>query len=286
MITISSKKLSIANRLKQIENIHLKNQIDNEEISFRERMLTPFYNSISVFLLKIAPRQKIASINKKLESAGFLKNYNAQKWIFSKIMISLLCSILIAVFSLSVDSHIFKALLLSVIVFITVNTFFNFYLTKRIESRKKLILRDLPYTLDLITVSVEAGLSFDGAMTRVINNIDGELCNEFAKGLKEIKMGIDRKTALNNMSKRCDVKELSMFVTALIQADNLGVSLGRVLRIESSNLREQRKQSAREKAMKAPIKMLFPLIFFIFPSIFIIILGPAVIRIMDIFVKR
>ena len=98
-------------------------------------------------------------------------------------------------------------------------------------------------------------------------------------------MGIQRKVALRNMSERCGVKELSMFITSLIQADELGVSLGRVLRIESENLREHRKQVAREKAMKAPIKMLFPLIFFIFPSIFIIILGPAAINIYNVFVK-
>jgi Flp pilus assembly protein TadB len=163
------------------------------------------------------------------------------------------------------------------------NVIFSFYISSKIESRKSIILKDLPYTLDLITVSVEAGLSFDGAMARVVNNISGELCDEFAKALKEIRMGIQRKTALRNLSDRCDVKELSMLVTSLIQADDLGVSLGKVLRIESANLREHRKQIAREKAMKAPIKMLFPLIFFIFPSIFIIILGPAVIRIFGIF---
>lgn len=285
MTIINSRKLTINNRLKLIENIHLKNQENTEEASFKERMITPLYNSISKFLLKIAPKQKVASINKKLESAGLLKNNNAQKWIYTKSMVTLIISILIALLSLLVDPSIFKAVLLSIIVMLSINTFFNFYLSKRIEKRKKMILKDLPYTLDLITVSVEAGLSFDGAMARVINNIDGELCTEFAKGLKEIKMGIERKTALKNMSNRCDVKELSMFITALIQADDLGVSLGRVLRIESSNLREKRKQSAREKAMKAPIKMLFPLIFFIFPSIFIIILGPAVIRIINIFVK-
>ena len=126
---------------------------------------------------------------------------------------------------------------------------------------------------------------FDGALARVISNINGELCDEFANSLKEIRMGIERKVALRNMSDRCDVKALSMLVTSIIQADELGVSLSRVLRIESENLREHRKQVAREKAMKAPIKMLFPLVFFIFPTIFIIILGPAVIRMITIFAK-
>jgi len=135
-----------------------------------------------------------------------------------------------------------------------ISTIFNFYLSKKVNRRKKIIVRELPYTLDLITVSVEAGLSFDGAMARVIVNISGELCDEFSKTLKEIRMGIQRKVALKNMGQRCEVKELSMLLTSLIQADDLGVGLANVLRIESAGLREHRTQVAREAAMKAPIK--------------------------------
>lgn len=198
----------------------------------------------------------------------------------------LISSAIVGLLSFAVSKDGFKTIAIMLIVAVAVNYFFSFYLSSRIEDRKKKILKDLPYTLDLITVSVEAGLSFDGAIARVINNISGEICEEFSKSLKEIRMGIERKAALRNMSDRCDVKELSMFVTSLIQADELGVSLSRVLRIESANLREQRKQASREKAMKAPIKMLFPLVLFIFPSIFVIILGPAVIRMIDIFGKQ
>lgn len=201
-------------------------------------------------------------------------------------MIILIFSTILGVLVLMVDFNIMKVIVFTILVVITINVFFNFYLSRRIQNRKNKILKDLPYTLDLITVSVEAGLSFDGAIARVISNIRGELCDEFAKSLKEITMGIERKAALKNMSERCDVKELSMFISSLIQADELGVSLSKVLRIESANLREHRRQVSREKAMKAPIKMLFPLIFFIFPTIFIIILGPAVIRMITIFAKR
>ncbi|NDL67330.1 type II secretion system F family protein [Anaerotalea alkaliphila] len=149
------------------------------------------------------------------------------------------------------------------------------------RKRRYRLAKEIPFTLDLITASVEAGLSFEGAMAKVVESIPGELGEEFGKTLKEIKMGIDRKTALKNMAARCEVKDLSTFVTSLIQADTLGVSLGNVLRIESAQIRERRKQAAREKAMQAPIKMLFPLILFIFPSIFVVILGPAVINIMN-----
>lgn len=145
------------------------------------------------------------------------------------------------------------------------------------------MVKDLPYTLDLITVSVEAGLSLDGAIARIVSNVPGVLSDEFSKTLKEMRMGIDKRQALRNMSDRCDVRDVSILVNALIQADELGVSLGKVLRIEGAQLREKRRQSAKEKAMKAPVKMLFPMIIFIFPGVFVIILGPAVIKMIEMF---
>ena len=252
---------------------------------FHERTMKPFYQSLSKYLLKMTPSNKISMLNRRLEKAGLLKNITIEKWLFKKSLFVLAISTMIGLLSFMVDQSFINAIALGLLIALSINTFFNFYLSKGIEKRKKKILKDLPYTLDLITVSVEAGLSFDGALARVISNINGELCDEFAKSLKEIRMGIERKVALRNMSERCDVKALSILVTSIIQADELGVSLSRVLRIESENLREHRKQAAREKAMKAPIKMLFPLVFFIFPTIFIIILGPAVIRMINIFAR-
>lgn len=279
-------KITIKNRIGQVKDINGERQEEVEVTSFSDRILTPFYDSICGFLIKLTPRHKIGILNKKLERAGLLKNITLEKWLYYKSMMAIIAFLAFGILSYMIEANILKSILLSVFIMLLVITFLNFYLSRRFEMRKKLIVRDLPYTLDLITVSVEAGASFDGAMARVINNIEGELCDEFAKGLKEIRMGIERKVALTNISERCDVKELTMLINSLIQADELGVSLGRVLRIEAANLREHRKQMAREKAMKAPIKMLFPLIFFIFPSIFIIILGPAVIRITDIFMAR
>ncbi|MDS0525882.1 type II secretion system F family protein [Clostridium sp. SHJSY1] len=283
LIIISKDKMKIEKRLSYLKEIHVENEEAIENKSFSERLIKPLYQSFSEGLIKITPQKKLQMLNKRLERAGVLKNSNMEKWLFNKIIIILAFSSMIGLLSFMVEPNVIKAITLVLIIIIAINTFFSFYLSRKIENRKKKILKELPYTLDLITVSVEAGLSFDGAMARVIGNISGELCDEFAKSLKEIKMGIERKVALKNMSERCDVKELSMFVTSLIQADELGVSLSRILRIESANLREHRKQVSREKAMKAPIKMLFPLVFFIFPSIFIIILGPAVIRMIKIF---
>jgi tight adherence protein C len=282
---LNKDKVKIEKRLQDIKELNTpvvtEDKLENK--SFFERMLKPLYLNINRTILKITPGNKLQRLNKRLERAGLLKNNSPERFIYTKTMASLAFGLMIGMLSFLVEPNFFKTFALALLIAVSINVFFNFYVSKRIEARKSKILKDLPYTLDLITVSVEAGLSFDGAMARVIGNISGELCDEFAKSLKEIRMGIERKTALNNLSERCEVRELSMLVTALNQADDLGVSLSRVLRIEAANLRENRKQAAREKAMKAPVKMLIPLVFFIFPTVFIIILGPAVINMITIF---
>ncbi|MDF2614273.1 MAG: Type secretion system protein [Clostridia bacterium] len=283
LVSLTSSKISIEKRVKSLSSLSTANDDTTENKSFSERMLKPFYISLSQYLLKVTPGSKLTVFSKKLERAGLLKNNTTEKWLYIKSMLVLGAAALMGLLSFMVEANFLKSLILALLIMLCVNVFFNFYISRKIETRKSKILKDLPYTLDLITVSVEAGLSFDGAIARVIGNINGELCDEFAKALKEIRMGIERKNALRNMGNRCEVRELSMLVTSLIQADELGVSLGRVLRIEAENLREHRKQAAREKAMKAPIKMLFPLIFFIFPSIFIIILGPVAIKMLQLF---
>lgn len=276
-------RLNIQSRMEKIKDSEDIVQESAANIPFLQRTLKPFYNRLTRLLLKTTPKSRLIIFSKRLEMAGLLKSSSTEKWLFIKGSIMIGVPSGIGVLMYLVIPEGIKIFTIVILLAVAMNTFFNFYLSSRIETRKRNILKDLPYTLDLITVSVEAGLSFDGAMARVVNNIKGDLCDEFAKALKEIRMGIQRKTALRSMSERCDVKELSMFITSLIQADDLGVSLGRVLRIEALNLREHRKQAAREKAMKAPIKMLFPLIFFIFPSIFIIILGPAAINVYKVF---
>lgn len=283
MLILNKSKLTIGNRIKQVKNIDTDDISEMEKKSFSQRTLMPFYQKITMFMVKATPSRKITQLKKRLEKAGLLKNKTPENWLYIRIMVMLIFSILFGFLSYSIEASFLKALIIAIFITILISTIFNFYLSKKISLRKKMIVRELPYTLDLITVSVDAGLSFDGAMARVIANINGELCDEFAKTLKEIRMGIQRKVALKNMSQRCEVKELSLLLTSLIQADDLGVGLSHVLRLESEALREHRKQVARESAMKAPIKMLFPLIFFIFPSIFIIILGPTVIKMLKMF---
>jgi tight adherence protein C len=222
-------------------------------------------------------------LQKQLEESGLIKKFTAGQWTLVKNGTCILVCAFVFLLGLIANGNLGLLLLLILFIFMMIQVLFRFYLMSCITQRRKDILRMLPYTLDLVTVSVEAGLSFDGAIAKVMDATDNVLTYEFSKALKEMRMGIERKRALRALSDRCNVKELTTVVNALIQADDLGVSLGKVLRIQSDQVREFRKQSAREKSMQAPVKMLFPLIFFIFPTVLIIILGPAIIQILTFF---
>ena len=139
----------------------------------------------------------------------------------------------------------------------------------------------MPDVLDLLTVSVEAGLGFDAALQRVVQKMTGAISVEFAKTLQEIKMGKHRREALRDLGLRTGIDDLNTFISAIVQADQLGVSIGNVLRVQSEQMRRKRRQRIEEKAMKAPIKMLIPMVLFIFPTIFIVLLGPAAMQMIE-----
>jgi len=154
----------------------------------------------------------------------------------------------------------------------------DFYINKQVKLRQKQILLSLPDLIDLLAVSVEAGLGFDAAISRVSDRFHGPLGDEFVRVRQEISMGRPRAEALREMARRCEVPDLSSFITSLIQAEQLGVSMGNVLRVQSEQMRERRSQRAREQAQRAPVKMMIPLVLFIFPTLFIVIMGPAAIK--------
>ena len=149
------------------------------------------------------------------------------------------------------------------------------WLTRKVTARKTAIRRDLPDTLDLLAISVEAGMGFEGALDIVCQHFDSPLAEEFSRTLREMELGLPRRDAFQNLKRRTEVPELSNFVLALLQADALGIPVGRVLRTQATEMRAKRRQWAREKAAKLPVKILFPLVGFIFPSILIVVLGPG-----------
>ena len=140
-------------------------------------------------------------------------------------------------------------------------------------------MKKLPDALDLMTICVDAGLTFDGAMSKVNEKWDDPLANDFGRVIYEMQLGKSRRQALRDMSDRMNVADVTSFIASVLQADQLGVSVGRVLRIQSEQMRLRRRQRAEEKAQQASLKMLFPLIFLIFPSMFVVLLGPAIFRV-------
>ena len=152
-------------------------------------------------------------------------------------------------------------------------------LTSKVKKRKKAILLAMPSALDLLTISVEAGLSFDAALARVAEKYENPLTAEITQVLNEVRLGRPRIEALEDMARRCKVEELTNFVQAVVQSEQLGVGIANVLRIQSEEIRRRRRQRAEEQGQKAPLKMLFPMVGCIFPTLFIVLLGPAVVEV-------
>jgi tight adherence protein C len=159
-------------------------------------------------------------------------------------------------------------------------------LERKSQARRKVIGKALPDVLDLLCVSVEAGLGFDGAMQKVAEKFPGPVASEFGAYLRDVRLGQARDVALRAMAARCGVAELQTTVAVLIQAERLGASLARVLRVQSEELRVRRRQAAQERALQIPVKLIFPLVLFIFPSIFVVLLGPAALHVIQVFSNR
>lgn len=156
------------------------------------------------------------------------------------------------------------------------------WLKMKVAKRQAKLREQLPDIMDLLVVSVEAGLGFDSALIRLYEKDKSELMTELMQATRDIQRGMSKKDAYESLAKRCNLKELTSFLTALVQADQLGVSIKSVLKVQAENLRKERRQRAEEKALKAPVTMLVPMVVFIFPVIFIVLLGPAVLNIMDV----
>jgi tight adherence protein C len=157
------------------------------------------------------------------------------------------------------------------------------WLERKVDERRQAMLRALPDILDLLVISVEAGLGFDSALARVVATVPGPLSEEFFRMLQETRVGVSRRDAMRHLMERTDLDELRSFLLAMIQAEAFGVTIARVLRVQADEMRVKRRQRAQEKAFAAPVKLVFPLVFCIFPSLFIILLGPAALQIAEAF---
>jgi len=269
-------------RLKPVVPIYQQLNVDLEK-PLLIRIFHPLIHRISKIATKLAPKQMHQQTEHLLELAGHPGNLKVNEFLTIKFTINLGLPVL-AYFTLA-RTNPASGLMIVVASFILGMIMPDFFLKRQVTARQQKIADALPDNLDLLTVSVEAGLGFDQALLKVVEKSSGPLAEEFKHVLHEMRIGKARRDALRELTIRTGVDELQSFVAALIQADQLGVSIGNVLRIQSQQLRQNRRLRAEEKAQKAPVKMLIPMILFIFPSLFIILLGPGALQMIDNFSK-
>lgn len=251
----------------------------NEELgkSANERLVQPMMERFSELAIRMSPSGKRLELQRKLRNAGV--SMNPQKLLAFKGAFTIIGIVMMVV---GVGGSVIPMLLFGMVVFLVGFMGADFWLNSRIRGRRDDMERALPDTLDLLTVSVEAGLGFDAAIAKVCEKMDGPLIEEFEVVAREIRVGETRRQALKNLGDRVESDDLRSFARSIIQADELGTSLGRTLKVQADDMRVHRQLAAEEKAMKAPVKMLFPTVLFIFPAMFIVILGPAILNILSV----
>lgn len=242
---------------------------------FGERIVVPMLDASARFVSRFTPQRTLENTRHNLELAGNPNNWSATEFIGVRGLAGLLLGALTFAVTMLANVGVGQQLLFTVGMALLGFFLPVVWLGSRIRRRQDEIIKTLPDALDLLTISVEAGLPFDGAMQRVAEKWDNELSRAFQRMLTEMRVGKSRREALRDMSDRMEVPDVTSFVAALIQADQLGISIAKVLRIQSEQMRIKRRQRAEEKAQQAPIKMLLPMTFLIFPTILIVILGPA-----------
>jgi tight adherence protein C len=256
--------------------------LSERQLPFKQRVLTPMGDRLAGFTLKLHPKTTIDGVSTRLLAAGLGRTISPTTFLALKSTFAIGGLVLGALFGGAVAGAggvLLLAIAAAGLGFIAP----DFVVSSKARSRRDRIRAELPDALDLMAVSVEAGMGFDGAISKLTEHMHGPLADEFGLTLGEIRIGESRQDALKKLADRTDTPELSSFVRSIIQADQLGISLGRILRVQATDSRLKRQAAAEEKAMKAPIKMLFPTVLFIFPAMFLVILGPAFLNLSKIF---
>jgi tight adherence protein C len=244
-----------------------------------QRVILPLIKKLSEVGLRSSPIRSREALSDKLRAAGNPFGLGVGEFIAIRMLLIILLGF--AGVMISGGKGTMNALKMGVLLAAIGGLTPDIVLNSKVAGRKAEIQYCLPDALDLLTVSVEAGLGFDAALSKVVEKSKGALSQEFARLLQEIRIGKPRREALRELSDKVQVDDFSSFAATLIQAEQLGVSIGKILRVQSETMRTRRRQRAQENAMKAPIKILFPMIFFIFPAIFIVLLGPAVLNLIS-----
>jgi tight adherence protein C len=256
---------------------------DEADPPFGERVLGPLRGRALRVGRRLAGSDAAERIRHRLDLAGNPAGWTVDRVLSGTVLGATAGLVVSGAFALLLDLALPFAVLL--VVAGAVLGFFSpgLYLYQRTYDRSERIRRDLPDAIDLLTISVEAGLGFDAAVQQVARNTEGPLADELARVLREMQLGQGRAAALRALAERTEVAELRSFVGAMVQADTLGIPIAQVLRVQSAEIRVKRRQHAEEKAQQVPVKMTVPLIFCILPCLFVVVLGPAVLNIMDTF---
>jgi tight adherence protein C len=267
----------LAGRLVNVAKIGTATDASELNMPFSQRFLKPAAQGFTRWLAGLMPKTENPRMANNLRLAGIkgtTGEYNAKRFLYALSMgvFSVILGVLNG-WPMTTDVLAFVFVLAGTIVWM------RFRLKARIKQRKLSIQRQLPEVLDLLSVSVEAGLGFDAALQRISGHATGPLIDEFNAAYREITLGRPRAEALRNFEQRCGLEEVKSFVSAIIQAEQLGISLKNVLKSQAQQMRLLKRQKVEEKAMKAPVKIIIPLVFFVFPVLFIILLAPAVINI-------
>ena len=277
--SVTAERAEVRDSLRRLEGYQIQDVRDQEMLApISERVVAPLLEGLTGVARRFTPAGFGEGVAQKLVLAGNPANLNVDKVLVFK----LLGIVSVVVWIPIVLALGFSGVLAIVAVVVLWGSAFMYpdvLINRKIEDRQKEISRKLPDILDLLVISVEAGLGFEQALDRTTIAVPGALSDEFRRMLHEIRIGSTRADALRAMADRSDVPELRGFILAMLQADTFGVSISRLLRSQADEMRIKRRLMAQEKAQKAPVKMLFPLVFCIFPSIFVVILGPAMINI-------
>lgn len=277
----ASNRISVKSSLKRLNSYDGVSAVDDElRQPFLNRVLLPFFQVFLHIGKRLTPVGFMDATRQRLVLAGTAREFDADRFLAYKgscLVIGGGFAAVAVLFAGKSTGHLLPALVFVVLCFFLPDVWLN----QKIAARQKAIRLALPDTLDLLTISVEAGLGFDAALHKVVRNTTGPLSEEFYRLLQEIQLGTARSDAFRNLGQRTHVDELGSFILAMLQAEVFGISIGKVLRVQANELRIKRRQRAEEMAQKAPVKIIFPLVVCIFPAILVVIMGPAIIQIYE-----
>lgn len=250
---------------------------------FMTRVIRPALRAWVRRLGQIMPHRNVERLQRDLERAGRPNGMTASDFLGIRLIIGIAVTVIFAALLFMREQGILQVVFLGLGAGVGGSLIPNFWLRRKIRAREDEIRRGMPDALDMLSIAVSAGLGLDGAMQTISEKWDNAVSEEFGQAVRETQIGVPRSEALRGLARRADVKEMSHFIAVLVQADQLGLSISTVLKTQSDQMRLMRRQRAEESANAAPIKMLFPLVLLIFPAMFVVILGPAIPRMLELF---